>query len=82
MRAALAVNPELVLLYWQIGWAILERTERAGRATKVVQQLSTDLQREFPDFRGLSPRNLQYMQQFAAAWPDPEVTKQLVSQLP
>lgn len=81
-RAALAVNRELVLLYWQIGRAILERTAQAGWGTKVVQQLSKDLQREFPDLRGLSPRNLQYMQQFAAAWPDHEVTKQLVSQLP
>lgn len=81
-RAALAVNRELVQLYWQIGRTILERTERAGWGTKVVQQLSIDLQREFPDLRGLSPRNLQYMQQFAAAWPDWEVAKQLVSQLP
>lgn len=66
-RVALAVNRELVLLYWHIGQAILERQAQAGWGAGVVQQLSRDLGREFPDLKGLSPRNLQYMAQFAAA---------------
>jgi predicted nuclease of restriction endonuclease-like (RecB) superfamily len=81
-RAALSVNRELVLLYWQIGQAILARQAQAGWGAKVIGQLAQDLQREFPDLKGLSPRNLQYMQQLAATWPDPELVQQLVSQLP
>lgn len=81
-RAALAVNRELVLLYWHIGQAILERQAQAGWGAKVVQRLSHDLGREFPDLKGLSPRNLQYMAQFAAAWPELEMVQQLVSHLP
>jgi predicted nuclease of restriction endonuclease-like (RecB) superfamily len=59
-RAALSVNRELVLLYWQIGQAILARQAQAGWGAKVIGQLAQDLQREFPDLKGLSPRNLQY----------------------
>lgn len=32
--------------------------------------MSTDLRRQFPDMKGLSPSNLQYMRAFAAAWPE------------
>ena len=48
----------------------------------MVEQLSRDLKTEFPELKGFSPRNLQYMQQFAATWSDAEMVQQLVSQLP
>ena len=81
-RAALSVNRELVTLYWQIGQAILSRQQQAGWGAKVIEQLARDLKTEFPDMKGFSPRNLQYMQQFAATWPDAEIVQQLVSQIP
>ena len=68
IRAALSVNRELVLLYWHIGQTILERQEQQGWGTKVVAQLSRDLQAEFPEMKGFNLRNLQYMQQFASIW--------------
>ena len=58
VKAALAVNKELVLLYWQIGKDILERQKTEGWGSKVVTQLSKDLKREFPDMKGFSSRNL------------------------
>lgn len=67
-RAALAVNRELVLLYWQIGRDILLRQEQQGRGTQVVDRLSQDLRREFPEMKGFSVRNLKYMRAFAEAW--------------
>ncbi|CAM3516893.1 DUF1016 domain-containing protein [Deinococcus saxicola] len=82
IRAALSVNRELVTLYWQIGQAILSRQQQAGWGAKVIEQLARDLKTEFPDMKGFSPRNLQYMQQFAATWPDAEIVQQLVSQIP
>ncbi|MDK2014624.1 MULTISPECIES: PDDEXK nuclease domain-containing protein [unclassified Deinococcus] len=81
-RAALAVNRELVLLYWHIGQSILARQAQEGWGAKVVDQLARDLKAEFPDLKGFSPRNLKYMRAFAAAWPDPEFVQQLAAQLP
>ncbi len=82
MRATLAVNAELVLLYWDIGRTILHRQKEAGWGAKVVDRLSVDLRLAFPDMKGLSPRNLLYMRQFAEAWPDREIAQQVVAQIP
>ena len=81
-RAALAVNQELVLLYWQIGGDILERQQAKGWGAKVVDQISKDLSAAFPDMKGFSRRNLLYMRSFAEAWPDREFVQQAVAQLP
>ncbi|WP_216322754.1 PDDEXK nuclease domain-containing protein [Deinococcus aestuarii] len=81
-RAALAVNRELILLYWQMGQAILGRQQQAGWGAKVIDQLSRDLKREFPEMKGFSRSNLSSMQQFAATWPDEGTVQQLVGQLP
>ena len=82
LRASLAVNSELILLYWRIGKDILERQKRLGWGAKVIDRLSTDLRRAFPEMKGFSARNLLFMRGFAQAWPDEEIVKQLVSQLP
>ena len=69
-RATLAVNQELVLLYWQIGQDILTRQAELGWGAKVIERLAHDLRTAIPDMKGLSPRNLRYMRAFAVAWPD------------
>lgn len=53
MRAVLAVNEELVLLYGDIGRTILARQEAEGWGAKVVDRLSGDLRLAFPDMKGL-----------------------------
>ncbi|MEQ5841427.1 hypothetical protein BWP39_11800 [Paraburkholderia acidicola] len=82
LRAAASVNRELVGLYWQIGRDILERQQREGWGTRVVDQLARDLKAAFPDMRGFSPRNLKYMRALAQAWPAPEFVQQPAAQLP
>ena len=82
LRVVLAANAELVLLYWDVGRAILERQNREGWGAKVIDRLSHDLRDAFPDMRGLSPRNLKYMRSFAAAWPDRRIVQQVAAQLP
>lgn len=82
MRAALSVNRELVLLYWEIGREILARQATEGWGAKVIERLASDLRAEFPDMKGLSRTNVFYMRAFAKAWPDPEIVQQLVGQLP
>jgi predicted nuclease of restriction endonuclease-like (RecB) superfamily len=81
-RAALAVNRELVLLYWQIGRDILARQASQGWGAKVIERLAHDLRTAFPEMKGFSPRNLKYMRAFAEAWPDDEFVQAVLAQLP
>ena len=81
-RASIAVNRELVLLYWQIGCDILTRQNDQGWGSKVIDRLAQDLRAAFPDMKCFSPRNLKYMRAFAEAWPDSEFVQQAAAQLP
>ena len=81
-RATLAVNRELVLLYWHIGRDILARQAAQGWGAKVIERLAHDLREAFPDMKGFSPRNLKYMRAFAEAWPETEFVQQAAAQLP
>jgi predicted nuclease of restriction endonuclease-like (RecB) superfamily len=84
-RAVLAVNSELIRLYWEIGHEILEREQRERWGAKVINRLAADLRREFPDMTGLSLRNLRYMRAFARAWPaesPSSIVQQPAAQLP
>lgn len=81
-RAALAVNRELVLLYWQIGHDILARQAAQGWGAKVIDRLAHDLRIAFPDVKGFSRRNLKYMRAFAEAWPEPGFVQEVLAQLP
>ena len=64
IKAALAVNRELILLYWDLGKQIVEKQEHAKWGSGFVKQLSEDLQAEFPDISGLSFSNLHYCRRF------------------
>jgi len=81
LKAGLAVNRELILLYWRIGKEILERQSAQGWWAKVIDQLARDLRAEFPDMRGLSPRNMKYMRAFAGAWPEEGFVQQAAAQM-
>lgn len=70
VRAGLAVNKELVTLYWKIGSEILNQQKLRGWGARVIDNLATDLKLSFPDIKGFSPRNLKYMRAFAEAYPD------------
>jgi predicted nuclease of restriction endonuclease-like (RecB) superfamily len=82
LRAALAVNEELILLYWEIGRDILDRQDSAGWGAKIVDRLSADLKHDFPEMTGFSPRNLKYMRALAEAFPNREIVQQVIAQLP
>ncbi len=81
-RATLAVNRDLVLLYWQIGCDILTRQSAQGWGAKVIERLAHDLRAAFPEMKGFSRANLMYMRAFAQAWPDAAIVQQAVGQLP
>ena len=81
-QATLAVNRELVLLYWQIGREILTRQATQGWGAKVIDRLAHDLRVAFPDMKGFSPRNLKYMRSFAQSWGNSEFVQEVLAQLP
>jgi|JI8StandDraft_1071087.scaffolds.fasta_scaffold08396_4 predicted nuclease of restriction endonuclease-like (RecB) superfamily len=82
IKAHLAVNKEMITLYWHIGKQILERQNSQGWGTKVIENISKDLRAEFPEMKGLSARNLVYMQTFAKTFPDLKITQQAAAQIP
>src|SRR5436190_13516344 len=82
VRAAVAVNQELVLLYWSIGKEILTQQHEKGWGSKVVERLAKDLHSAFPHMKGLSRTNLLYMRAFAEAWPAESIVQQVVGQIP
>ncbi|MBD2575801.1 DUF1016 family protein [Arthrospira platensis FACHB-971] len=56
VRADLAVNRELVLLYWQIGREILARQAQEGWGAKVITPLLARYQQELPqELRAVLP---------------------------
>ncbi len=82
VRAALAVNQELILLYWSIGREILENERDQGWGAKVVVRLASDLKQAFPAMKGFSARNLRYMKAFAEAYPDETILQQVAAKIP
>ncbi len=64
-----SVNTQLLIVYWEIGNAIIKQEATEGWGKKVIVNLARDLKLEFPDMSGLSERNLKYIKDFAAAYP-------------
>ena len=61
LQAARTANSALLALYWQVGRLILSRQENEPWGSGSIKRLAGDLRHEFPDMKGLSPTNLQYM---------------------
>lgn len=82
VKAALAVNQELVMLYWQIGRDILERQKSHVWGSKIIDRIAIDLKQAFPDISGFSRSNLKYMRAFSEAYTQEEIGQRCVGQLP
>jgi predicted nuclease of restriction endonuclease-like (RecB) superfamily len=82
ISAARAVNRDLILLYWDIGRGIVEKQKTLGWGESVVEMVSADLQRAFPQITGFSPRNVWDMKRFYLAYADPAIWPQAVAKLP
>jgi hypothetical protein len=81
LRFVVQANTAMIELYWNIGNDILRRQESEGWGAKVIDRLSADLKKEFPEMSGFSPRNLKYMRKFAESWVDLSIVQQPVAQL-
>ncbi|MDE5554418.1 MAG: DUF1016 domain-containing protein, partial [Muribaculaceae bacterium] len=70
LNAAIHVNTDMLSLYYSIGNDILSKQKEFGWGAQVIDQLSIDLTRKFPEDKGYSVRNLHYMRQFAENYPN------------
>ena len=68
-KATLAVNAEMIFLYWDIGQLIFQRQQQQGWSAAVIPKLSQDLKDELPELKGFSERNLGRMLAFYRAYP-------------
>lgn len=64
VKAAVKVNAEKLLFNWQLGRDLVQKKAEERWGSGVVEQVSLDLKREFPDADGFSVRNLWYMKQW------------------
>ncbi len=58
VKAALAVNSQLIMLYWNLGGQIVKKQQHAAWGTGFIDQLSKDLKAEFPEMAGFSVSNI------------------------
>jgi predicted nuclease of restriction endonuclease-like (RecB) superfamily len=81
LKASLAVNAEMILLYWDIGQMIHQRQQQEGWGTGVIPRLSKDIRNELPELKGFSERNIGYMIRFAREYDGSVILQQAVAKL-
>ncbi len=79
-RAWMAVNVELIRLYWRIGQVIDHRQRQEGYGTAVIPRLARDLHNELPEEKGFSERNIKRMLAFYRLYPHAAMDTELVPQ--
>jgi hypothetical protein len=57
IKASLAVNSEMILLYWDIGKSIVQKQAENQWGSKVIEQMAKDLKNELPETNGFSRTN-------------------------
>ena len=82
IKAAIKVNTELLRLYWRMGADICEKQKSASWGDGWLKELSRELMTEFPDMKGFSHRNLQYIRQWYLFYnQENTIVQQVVAQL-
>ena len=72
-------NKDLVLMYYNIGLKLIENNKWGS---SFIDTLAKDLKMEFPTLKGMSARNLRYMQKFATEFDNDEFLQHHVAKLP
>lgn len=81
LKAAVAVNTELLQFYWALGADIVARQAEQSWGSGFLEKLSQDLMQEFPEMKGFSLRNLKYIRQWHSFWAGSGIGQQAVAQL-
>ena len=80
-EALKAVNKEMIALYWEIGRRITEQQAALGWGKSVVENLSRDIQKEFPGIKGFGVSNMWDMARFYAEYRSNEILQPLVGEI-
>lgn len=81
IKTAIVVNKELLNIYWHIGKEICEQEELSNWGDGLIEQLSIDLLKEFPEVKGFSRTNLYYIKKWYIFYAKNEFVPQLVGQM-
>lgn len=81
IKAAIAVNRELLNLYWELGRDICEKQEKANWGEGLIDQLAKDLSAAFPGIKGFSRTNVFYIRKWFLFYQPSEKVPQVVGQL-
>ena len=81
LKAAVAVNTELLAFYWELGSGIVANQESHAWGSGFIKQLSHDLMVEFPEVKGFGLANVKYIRQWVEFWSGAAIGQQPVGQL-
>ena len=71
-------NKDLILMYYKIGLKLIENNKWGS---SFIDTLAKDLKIEFPNIKGMSARNLRYMQKFATEFDNDEFLQGVLAKL-
>lgn len=80
VKAVLAVNQELILFYWELGKMLSDKLKESQWGEQILENVSKDLKKEFPDLKGLSRTNLVYCRSFFEFYHS-KISQQAVDQI-
>jgi len=80
-EALKAVNKEMIALYWEVGKRITEQQTALGWGKSVVENLSRDIQKEFPGIKGFGVSNMWDMARFYTEYQSNEILQPLVGEI-
>ena len=76
LKAAVKVNSEMLLFYWELGADIIAKQAHSRWGEGFLVQLSKDLMSEFPNMKGFSLSNLKYIKQWYLFYLDGKIIGQ------
>ena len=77
VKASVRVNAEKLLFNWELGRDLVQKKAEERWGAGVVEQVSLDLQREFPNAEGFSAKNLWFMKKWYLFYSSPEAQERL-----
>ena len=77
VKASIRVNAEKLLFNWELGRDLVQKKAEEHWGAGVVEQVSLDLQREFPNAEGFSTPNLWFMKKWYQFYTSPEAFEKL-----
>lgn len=82
LRASMAVNVELLALYWDVGRIVEERQGEEGWGAGIIPRLTQDIRNDLPEIKGFSVRNIGRMLAFFREYRELEFLPLPVAKLP